>query len=109
MPLTHLLTVFSDDPKIPRKRRVDHRAFLCEQAKFKEVIPLPGTEIVQMIHHSFMLQYLRDTIVIGILDDMTLSALGTLILETNLNIFQALQQANSFNSDLYVHFLVLER
>ena len=81
---------------------MDHRAFLCEKAKFKEVIPLPGSEVIEMIHHSYMLQYLRDTIVIGILDDMTLSALGTLILEANLQIFQSLQEAASFNMDLCV-------
>lgn len=98
--LPDLIFILSHDPKIPRHRRVDHKAFLCEKAKFKEVVPLPGTEVIELIHHSFMLQYLRDTIVIGILDDMTLSVLGAHILETNSSIFRLLQEEESFDSDL---------
>ena len=66
------------------------------------MVPFPNAEVIQLIHHSFMLQYLRDTVVIGILDDMSLSALTALVLDTNLAIFHVLQRDPQFDADVYV-------
>mmetsp|Transcript_9453 Transcript_9453/g.38662 ORF Transcript_9453/g.38662 Transcript_9453/m.38662 type:complete len:793 (+) Transcript_9453:157-2535(+) len=98
--LPELIYVLSHDPNVPKRKRRDHRAFLQEKAKFKEVVPMPSPEVVELIHHSFMLQYLRDAIVIGILDDTSLSAVGTLILYANLKIFNLLQEDSTFFTTL---------
>lgn len=68
----------SDDPDFP-EHKANHRSYLADKSRFKEVVPIADDKIRARIHGTFRLQYLKDVVLARILDDPTFSVLNSLI------------------------------
>lgn len=83
------------DPEFPY-HKAEHRKFLNDDSKFKEVVEVKDPEIRHKIHQTFRLQYLKDVVLARILDDPTFSILNTLIFYNQVDIIQHFQHDKEF-------------
>ena len=81
---------YSDDPDFPH-HKANHRQYLSDESKFKEVVPLEDQDIKRKIHFTYRLQYLKDVVLARILDDPTFSVLNSLIFFHQVDIVQHIQ------------------
>lgn len=81
--------------------KAEHRKFLSDGSKFKEVVEVKDPEIKQKIHQTFRLQYLKDVVLARILDDPTFSILNTLIFFNQVDIVSHFQHNEDFLNDLF--------
>jgi transcription initiation factor TFIIIB Brf1 subunit/transcription initiation factor TFIIB len=65
------------DPDL--REKANHRWFLRERVKFRSVVPMEDMELVQAIHRTFRVQYLRDTLLRPTMDESCLSTLSSLL------------------------------
>uniref|UniRef100_A0A6B2KYD8 Uncharacterized protein n=1 Tax=Arcella intermedia TaxID=1963864 RepID=A0A6B2KYD8_9EUKA len=65
---------------------IKHSDFLKSQAQFKEVVPLNDPQLVNKIHQTFRLQYLKDVALARILDEPTFASINSLIFVNNIHI-----------------------
>jgi protein phosphatase-4 regulatory subunit 3 len=93
----------ADDPDFP-SHKANHRQFLSDKSKFKEVVPIKDPEIKKKIHWTYRLQYLKDVVLARILDDPTFSVLNSLIFFNQVDILQHLQSNQAFLKDLFAIF-----
>lgn len=70
-----VLTVFTDDPEFPT-HKANHRQYLADESRFKEVVPIKDPIIRKKIRCTWRLQYLKDVVLARILDDPTFSVLN---------------------------------
>jgi len=92
-----------DDPDFP-SHKANHRQFLSDTSKFKEVVPIKDPEIKKKIHWTYRLQYLKDVVLARILDDPTFSVLNSLIFFNQVDILQHLQSNQAFLKELFSIF-----
>ena len=78
------------DPDFPF-HKANHRQYLSDESKFKEVVPLQDPDIKRKIHFTYRLQYLKDVVLARILDDPTFSVLNSLIFFNQVEIVQHIQ------------------
>lgn len=83
------------DPDYPF-HKAEHRKYLGDGSKFKEVVEVKEPEIRRKIHQTFRLQYLKDVVLARILDDPTFSILNTLIFFNQVDIIQHFQHNEEF-------------
>ncbi|ORY83878.1 component of IIS longevity pathway SMK-1-domain-containing protein [Protomyces lactucae-debilis] len=88
------------DPDFPN-HKAEHRKYLSDTSKFKEVVPVNDPEIKRKIHQTFRLQYIKDVILARILDDPTFSILNTLIFFNQVDIVQHFQHNEEFLAALF--------
>ncbi|KAI9691730.1 MAG: Platinum sensitivity protein [Bathelium mastoideum] len=88
------------DPDFP-SHKANHRQYLSDESKFKEVVPIEDAEIKKKIHYTYRLQYLKDVVLARILDDPTFSVLNSLIFFHQVDIVQHLQSSQAFLSELF--------
>jgi protein phosphatase-4 regulatory subunit 3 len=62
------------DPDFPL-HKANHRQYLSDESKFKEVVKIEEQAIKRKIHYTYRLQYLKDVVLARILDDPTKSIL----------------------------------
>lgn len=93
----------ADDPDFP-SHKANHRQFLSDKSKFKEVVPIRDPEIKKKIHWTYRLQYLKDVVLARILDDPTFSVLNSLIFFNQVDILQHLQTNQAFLKELFSIF-----
>ena len=93
----------SDDPDFPR-HKANHRHYLTNRSKFKEVVQIQDETIRRKIHHTYRLQYLKDVVLARILDDPTFSVLNSLIFFNQVDIVQHLQSDVAFIQELFQVF-----
>lgn len=93
----------ADDPDFP-SHKANHRQFLSDKSKYKEVVPIQDPEVAKKIHHTYRLQYLKDVVLARILDDPTFSVLNSLIFFNQFDILQHLQSNQTFMKDLFAIF-----
>ncbi|PWW79051.1 DUF625-domain-containing protein [Tuber magnatum] len=91
------------DPDFP-SHKANHRQFLSDTSKFKEVVPIKDPEIKKKIHWTYRLQYLKDVVLARILDDPTFSVLNSLIFFNQVDILQHLQSNQAFLKELFSIF-----
>ncbi|KAG0125505.1 component of IIS longevity pathway SMK-1-domain-containing protein [Tuber indicum] len=91
------------DPDFP-SHKANHRQFLSDTSKFKEVVPIKDPEIKKKIHWTYRLQYLKDVVLARILDDPTFSVLNSLIFFNQVDILQHLQNNQAFLKELFSIF-----
>lgn len=84
--------------------KTNHRHWLSNKGRFKEVVPIEDEETRRKIHQTYRLQYLRDVVLARILDDPTFSVLNSLIFFNQVDIVQHLQTNNAFMKDLFSIF-----
>lgn len=87
------------DPELPKK--VQHRQFLNSQVVFKQVIPFENPEVVNKIHQTFRIQYLKDVVLPRSLDDPTFATLNSLIFFNHVELVSAIQNDEKFLKQLF--------
>ncbi|KAK4623968.1 hypothetical protein CLAFUW4_06216 [Fulvia fulva] len=88
------------DPDFP-SHRADHRRYLSDTSKFKEVVKFEHTEIKKKIHYTYRLLYLKDVVLARILDDPTFSVLNSLIFFHQVDIVNHIQSNPQFLQQLF--------
>ncbi|TQN72464.1 hypothetical protein CSHISOI_03014 [Colletotrichum shisoi] len=91
------------DPDFP-SHKANHRHWLDNQGRYKEVVPIEDDNIRRKIHQTYRLQYLKDVVLARILDDPTFSVLNSLIFFNQVDIVQHLQGNGGFLSELFSIF-----
>ena len=89
-----------DDADFPQ-HKANHREYLNDQSRFKEVVPIENDLIKKKIHSTWRLQYLKDVVLARILDDPTFSVLNSLIFFNQVDIVSHLQGNREFLRDLF--------
>lgn len=88
------------DPEFPT-HKANHRQYLNDRSRYKEVIPIKDPIILRKIRHTWRLQYLKDVVLARILDDPTFSVLNSLIFFNQVDIVQHLQENTAFLNELF--------
>ncbi|ROT39412.1 DUF625-domain-containing protein [Sodiomyces alkalinus F11] len=88
------------DPDFPG-HKANHRHWLDNQGRYKEVVPIEDEVIRRKIHQTYRLQYLKDVVLARILDDPTFSVLNSLIFFNQVDIVQHLQGNANFLNELF--------
>lgn len=88
------------DPDFP-SHKANHRQWLQGEGRYREVVRIEESAIIQKIHQTYRLQYLKDVVLARILDDNTFSVLNSLIFFNQVDIVQHLQANSSFLSELF--------
>ncbi|PSN74135.1 DUF625-domain-containing protein [Corynespora cassiicola Philippines] len=88
------------DPDFPL-HKANHRQYLSDESKFKEVVRIEDEQIKKKIHYTYRLQYLKDVVLARILDDPTFSVLNSLIFFHQVDIVQHLQVNGPFLKELF--------
>ncbi|KAF1357226.1 DUF625-domain-containing protein [Lizonia empirigonia] len=91
------------DPDFPL-HKANHRQYLSDESKFKEVVKIEDESIKRKIHSTYRLQYLKDVVLARILDDPTFSVLNSLIFFHQVDIVQHLQSNLPFLKELFSIF-----
>lgn len=91
------------DPDFPL-HKANHRQYLSDESKFKEVVKIEDETIKKKIHYTYRLQYLKDVVLARILDDPTFSVLNSLIFFHQVDIVQHLQSNERFLKELFTIF-----
>ena len=89
-----------DDPDFP-EYKANHRRYLQDPSRFKEVVPIEDSDIKQKIHMTWRLLYLKDVVLARILDDPTFSVLNSLIFFNQVDIVSHLQGNAAFLTELF--------
>lgn len=86
--------------------RPQHRHFLEKVVVFHQVVTLPSY-IVDQIHRSFRIQYLKDVVLARILDESTFTFLNSIIMFANSKIAVDIRREETILRELYVflHFI----
>jgi protein phosphatase-4 regulatory subunit 3 len=90
----------ADDPDFPT-HKANHRHYLNDRTRYKEVVPIKDPIILRKIRHTWRLQYLKDVVLARILDDPTFSVLNSLIFFNQVDIVQHLQENTAFLTELF--------
>jgi protein phosphatase-4 regulatory subunit 3 len=88
------------DPDFP-SHRANHRQYLADTSKFKQVVKIDNDDIRRKIHYTYRLQYLKDVVLARILDDPTFSVLNSLIFFHQVDIVNYLHQNEQFLRELF--------
>ncbi|CAI6334395.1 unnamed protein product [Periconia digitata] len=96
------------DPDFPL-HKANHRQYLSDESKFKEVVPIEDDAIRKKIHWTYRLQYLKDVVLARILDDPTFGVLNSLIYFHQVDIVQHLQANGPFLKELFGIFETAEQ
>ncbi|KAI0858569.1 DUF625-domain-containing protein [Xylaria cubensis] len=88
------------DPDFP-SHKANHRQWLQGEGRYREVVRIEESTIIQKIHQTYRLQYLKDVVLARILDDNTFSVLNSLIFFNQVDIVQHLQANSPFLSELF--------
>lgn len=98
--LTDQAFAFSDDQDFPN-HKANHRQYLKDRSRFKEVVPINDPQIEKKIHSTWRLQYLKDVVLARILDDPTFGVLNSLIFFNQVDIVTHLQKDGNFLKELF--------
>ncbi|KAL9034786.1 MAG: hypothetical protein Q9214_006887 [Letrouitia sp. 1 TL-2023] len=88
------------DPDFPT-HKANHRRYLEDRSKYKEVVPIQDAAIKKKIHSTWRLQYLKDVVLARVLDDPTFSVLNSLIFFNQVDIVSHLQGNTTFLEELF--------
>lgn len=92
-----------DDPEFPT-HKANHRQYLADQSRYKEVVPIKDPIIRRKIRTTWRLQYLKDVVLARILDDPTFSVLNSLIFYNQVDIVNHIQTNAAFLKELFSVF-----
>ncbi|CAG8554708.1 352_t:CDS:10 [Diversispora eburnea] len=89
-----------NDPEFPNFK-ANHREYLADNSKFKEIVKIKDTSIEAKIHETFRLQYLKDVVFARVFDDPTSSIITSLIFFNHTDICQHISQDDEFLTELF--------
>jgi len=95
--------ISTDDPEFPALK-ANHRQYLADQSRYKEVVPIRDAAIRKKIRSTWRLQYLKDVVLARILDDPTFSVLNSLIFFNQMEIVNHIQSNGPFLRELFSVF-----
>ena len=95
----------ADDPDFP-EHKANHRQYLADSSRFKQVVTIDDKKVQARIHGTFRLQYLKDVVLARILDDPTFSVLNSLIYFYQMDILSHIASNPSIVKELFA--VVLE-
>lgn len=72
--ILHVAGVFEHDPEYP-EARPGYRQFLLNRSRFRQILDFNDDKLVELIHQTFRLQYLKDVVLPRILDEETFGSL----------------------------------
>lgn len=98
-----LILTKTDDPEFPT-HKANHRQYLADKSRYKEVVPIKDPIIRRKIRSTWRLQYLKDVVLARILDDPTFSVLNSLIFFNQMEIVNHIQGNGPFLRDLFQVF-----
>ncbi|XP_051507094.1 serine/threonine-protein phosphatase 4 regulatory subunit 3-like isoform X3 [Myxocyprinus asiaticus] len=89
------------DPAMVQPKK--HREFLTKTAKFKEVIPITDSELLQKIHQTYRVQYIQDIILPtpSVFEENFLSTLSSFIFFNKVEIVSMLQEDEKFLTEVF--------
>jgi len=96
------------DPDFP-SHKANHRQYLSDETKFKEVVKIENPETRKKIHYTYRLQYLKDVVLARILDDPTFSVLNSLIFFHQVDIVNHIQSNGAFLNELFSIFVTQDQ
>ncbi|KAK9761065.1 Platinum sensitivity protein, partial [Basidiobolus ranarum] len=88
------------DPDYPNSK-AQHRQYLANNSKFKQVVPIKDPSMENKIHQTFRLQYLKDVVLARVLDESTFSILNSLIFFNHVDIVNHFQHDHDFLKQLF--------
>ncbi|XP_057315751.1 serine/threonine-protein phosphatase 4 regulatory subunit 3-B-like [Hydractinia symbiolongicarpus] len=95
-----IVGILEYDPS--KKETTPHRQFLNDTAKFKEVIPISNTELLNKIHQTYRVQYIKDILVpIPSFFDENMSTLGSFLFFNKIEIVRMIQEDPNFLEELF--------
>lgn len=97
--LMGILGILEYDPGYPTMKS-DHRQFLKNDTKFKEILPLNNPHIESIIKKTYILQFLKDVVLARLLDDPTFNLLSSTIHFNQIEIIEFLTK-DEFISKLF--------
>ncbi|KAJ2800012.1 Platinum sensitivity protein, partial [Coemansia furcata] len=98
--IVEFIGMLEHDPKNPVERGA-YRDFIRSGSRYKEAVPIGDPATESKIHQSFRLQYLKDVVLPGVLDDGSLPVVNELIFFNNAQITNYLQNNESLLKDLF--------
>ncbi|KAI1320357.1 Platinum sensitivity protein [Mortierella claussenii] len=88
------------DPEFGDQKE-DYREFLMKRSKYKQIVPINDPEVEQKIHQAYRLHYLRDAVLVRVVDESLTSILGSLIFFHNIDIVNYIHQDRVFLKELF--------
>lgn len=88
-----------DDPEFPA-HKANYRDFLKNTLRFHNPIPIPDESIRRKIHHAYRLLFLKDVVLVRVLDDSTFNVLNSCIIFNQIDIITYVQQDPGFLSSI---------
>lgn len=99
-PLQILIFDVADDPDFPN-HKANHRRYLKDNSRYKEVLSIADPNITRKIHATWRLTYLKDVVLARILDDPTFGVLNSLIFFNQVDIISHLQNNPGYLEQLF--------
>lgn len=88
------------DPDFPH-HKANHREFLSNSSRFKEVVHITDDDIRRKIHYTYRLQYLKDVALARVLDDQSFSLFNSLIYFHQIDIVQHIASNGPLLQELF--------
>ncbi|KAK9474721.1 component of IIS longevity pathway SMK-1-domain-containing protein [Dipodascopsis tothii] len=88
------------DPEFPLSK-ANHREYLSDASRFKEVLPIPDESIRNKIKYTFRLQYLKDVVLARFMEDPTFSILNSMIYFYQVGIMQYIQYNEDYTTAIF--------
>lgn len=88
------------DPEYPRMK-ANHRAYLRDESRFKQVVPIPDPVICDRIRQTFRIQFLKDVVLARLLDDQTFTILTNMIYFAQTEIIAWISAEDGYLEELF--------
>ncbi|KAK3008164.1 hypothetical protein RJ639_013976 [Escallonia herrerae] len=86
------------DSEVPH---VSHRDFLKEHVVFKEAILIKDPLVLSKIHQTYRVGYLKDVVLVRVLDEATVASLNSIIHSNNAIVVSLLKDDSTFIQQLF--------
>lgn len=97
----NFIGILEYDPEFP-KSKPKYREYLQDKNRFKEVFPIENQDIKKLVMTTFNLQFLKDVVLLRLLDDSTINTMSTVIYLNQVEILKYLQNdENEFLSRMF--------
>jgi len=98
--IMEIVGILEYDPS--KKEAIPHREFLTKKINFKEVIPISNPELLNKIHQTYRLQYIKDILVpVPSLFDENMSTLSSFLFFCKIEIVTLIQEDPQFLTELF--------
>lgn len=93
----------SDDPEYP-KLKASYRDVLAASSNYREAVPIGKEDVLNKVHQTYRLQFLKDVVLARSLEDSTLSIINSIIFFNQNDIISYIQSDTAFLKALFKDF-----